>query len=166
MRRWYAVHTQPQAEGKAEFNLRRQGFEVYCPRLQKQRRHARRINTVLVPLFPRYLFTALDVDEQPWRAINGTFGVVHLVGCGERPTPVPEGLVEAIAMREGEAGCVTLPPPSFQPGDLLVLEDGPFKDLVGRFECMSDAERVTVLLDLMGREVRVATHYTAIRRAG
>ena len=87
MRRWYAVHTQPQAEGKAEFNLRRQGFEVYCPRLRKQRRHARRIDTVLTPLFPRYLFTALDVDEQPWRAINGTFGVVHLVGCGERPTP-------------------------------------------------------------------------------
>jgi len=166
MRRWYAVHTHPRAEGKAEFNLRRQGFDVYCPRLQVQRRHARRVDTVLRPLFPRYLFAAIDVDEQPWRAVNGTFGVASLVGRGERPAPVPEGLVEAIAAREAETAGIVLPPPSFRPGELLVLEDGPFRDLAGRFERMSDAERVTLLLDLMGREVRVAAHHTAVRRAG
>lgn len=166
MKRWYAVHTQPRAEAKAEFNLHRQGFEVYCPRLRKRRSHARRIDTVLRPLFPRYLFTAFDVDTQRWRAINGTFGVMYLVGRGETPTSVPDGLVEALAAREAEDGSITLPAPTFRPGELLVVDDGPFKDLVGRFECMSDAERVTVLLDLMGREVRVATHHTALRRAG
>ena len=166
MRRWYAVHTQPRAEGKAEFNLRRQGFEVYCPRLCKQRRHARRVDTVLTPLFPRYLFTALDVDAQPWRAVNGTFGVMYLVGRGDRPAPVPEGLVEAVAARETEAGGIALPPPSFRPGELVMLEDGPFKEMVGRFERMSDAGRVTVLLELMGREIRTETDHLAVRRAG
>ncbi|SDE89947.1 transcription termination/antitermination protein NusG [Rhodospira trueperi] len=165
MRRWYAVHTHARAEEKAEFHLRRQGYEVYCPRLERTRRHARRVETVLRPMFPRYLFTPLDVEAQPWHAINGTFGVKHLVGRGERPTPLPGGLVEALMERESEAGAVTVPVPAFHPGEALVVEEGPFRDLVARFEIMADRERVTVLLDLLGREIRVTAHHSAVRRA-
>lgn len=151
MRRWYAVHTHARAEEKAEFHLRQQGYEVYCPRLERTRRHARRVDTVLRPMFPRYLFTPLDVDVQPWHAINGTFGVMYMVGRGERPAPLPEGLVEALMERESEAGAVKVPVPTFKPGEALVMEQGPFRDLVARFETMADKERVTVLLDLLGR---------------
>lgn len=165
MRRWYAVHTHARAEEKAAFHLRRQGFEVYFPRLERTRRHARRVEPVLRPMFPRYLFTPLDVDAQPWHAINGTFGVMYLVGRGERPTPLPEGLVDALMQRESEAGVVTIPVPAFNKGEALVLEEGPFRDLVARFETMVDKERITVLLDLLGREVRVSAHHNAVRRA-
>ena len=50
---WYAVYTQPHAETKAAWHLNRQGFEIYVPRYLKRRRHARKIETVAVPLFPR-----------------------------------------------------------------------------------------------------------------
>ncbi|MQX37429.1 transcription termination/antitermination protein NusG [Roseospira navarrensis] len=166
MKRWYAVHTQARAEDKATFHLRRQGYEVYCPRLARTRRHARRVETVLRPLFPRYLFTSLDVDRQPWHAINGTVGVQSLIGWGERPAPLPDGLVEALMVRESEAGDGPPPAPTFHPGEHVVIEDGPFRDLVARFETMADADRVTVLLDLLGRTVRVTTHHTGIRQAG
>lgn len=164
MRRWYAVHTQARAEEKAEFNLRRQGFEVYLPRLRKMRRHARRTDEVLVPLFPRYLFTALDLTVQPWRSVNGTFGVVHLVGSGDKPTAVPQGLVEAILAQDANGGGIVERPPSFRVQEELEVVDGPFKDLVGRFQQMSDAGRVNLLLEIMGRDVRVSIHHSNLRR--
>ena len=58
---WYVVHTHPRAEAKALLNLDRQGFSCYLPRYLKRRRHARRLETVAAPLFPRYLFVALDL---------------------------------------------------------------------------------------------------------
>ncbi|MGD9769432.1 MAG: transcription termination/antitermination NusG family protein, partial [Pseudolabrys sp.] len=58
-RRWYAVQSQPNAENKAVAHLARQGFETYLPRYLKRRRHARRVETVAAPLFPRYLLVAI-----------------------------------------------------------------------------------------------------------
>ena len=58
--RWYVVQTHPHAEQKASLNLARQGYGVYLPRYLKRRRHARRVETVAAPLFPRYMFVAVD----------------------------------------------------------------------------------------------------------
>ena len=41
-------------------------------------RHARKTEIVLCPLFPGYVFVCLDIGEQRWRAVNGTFGVVRI----------------------------------------------------------------------------------------
>ncbi len=43
----------------------------------------------------------------------------------------------------------------FRAGEPLQIATGAFRDRVGLFECLSDDDRVTVLLDLLGREVRV-----------
>ena len=40
-------------------------------------------------------------------------------------------------------------------GDKVRVVDGPFVECLGLFEGMSDAERVTILLELLGRKVRV-----------
>ena len=67
--RWYVVQTQVNGELKAAQNLMRQGFEVYLPCYLKRRRHARKIDLVSKPLFPRYLFVAIDVATQrAWRS--------------------------------------------------------------------------------------------------
>ena len=99
MRRWYVVHTQTQTEKRALWHLQNQGFECFLPSVRSLRRHARKVEHVLAPLFPRYLFVRLDLDSTPWSAINGTRGVVRLVANGFRPTPVPEGVVEDLQAR-------------------------------------------------------------------
>jgi transcription antitermination factor NusG len=67
--RWYVVQTQAGAEHKAVMHLARQGFKTYLPRYLKRRRHARRIDVVAVPLFPRYLFVEIDF-ERPTLALD------------------------------------------------------------------------------------------------
>jgi transcriptional antiterminator RfaH len=62
--RWYVVHAQPNAEAKVVSHLRNQGFRPYLPRYRKRRRHARRVEDVAAPLFPRYLFVSLDVEAE------------------------------------------------------------------------------------------------------
>lgn len=67
--RWYVVQTQVNGEARAAQNLMRQGFEIYLPRYLKRRRHARKIDLTAKPLFPRYMFVAVDVATQRWRSI-------------------------------------------------------------------------------------------------
>lgn len=154
--RWYVVHTQAQGEARAECNLRRQGFTTYLPRCLRTRRHARRTETVARPLFPRYLFVALDVARDRWRSVQSTFGVSNLVVVGNDPLPLPEGVMEQIRGREDGAGLVQLGlPAGIRPGSRVRLLDGIFADYRGEFERSADAHRVAVLLELLGRHVRV-----------
>jgi transcriptional antiterminator RfaH len=154
--RWYVVRSRPFAEVKAFTNLDRQGYETYLPRYLKKRRHARKIDIVAAPLFPRYLFVAIDISTQRWRAIGSTFGVAQLVCTGDEPVPVPSEIIGALRSREDNGGFVSLPPrPRFGAGERVRLLDGAFSGSIGLFEDMKDNERVSVLLDLLGRKVRV-----------
>jgi len=157
MHRWYVVHTHPQSEARAKANLERQGYEVYLPRCRKWRRHARRADIVAAPLFPRYLFLRLDISCERWRPVLSTFGVCAFVCYGGVPAPVPEGIVEGIRGREDAGQFVDLTRQSaLRPGDKVRIMGGPFADHVARFEGLSDEQRVVLLLDLLGRKLRVA----------
>ena len=153
---WYVVHTQPHFEGRAEVNLQRQGFTTYMPRYQRNRRHARKTETVLRPLFPRYLFVALDLARDRWRSIQSTFGVSQLVVAGDEPLPVPHAVIDQIRAREGSDGIVRLGlPAGVGVGSRVRLIDGIFEDAKGVIERIADDRRVAILLQLLGREVRV-----------
>jgi len=153
---WYGAQSHPHAENKAVLHLNRQGFETYLPLYQKRRRHARRTETIAVPLFPRYFFVAVDMAVQRWLSIQSTIGVSKLVCNGNAPAPVPGGVVEALKYREDENGFFVMDArPRFAPGDSVRIVDGAFANCLGRFEGLRDGERVAVLLDLLGRKVRV-----------
>jgi transcriptional antiterminator RfaH len=154
--RWYVVQTHPHAENKAAQHLGRQGYETYLPRYLKRRRHARKIETVPAPLFPRYLFVAVDLASQRWRSIQSTIGVARLVCNGEDPAAVADGVVDGLRRRENDHGFVRLDQrPNFERGAPVRVLDGVFSACIGLFEGVTDGQRVAILLDLLGRKVRV-----------
>ena len=102
--RWYVVQTQVNGEAKAAENLRRQGYEAYLPRYLKRRRHARKVDFTAKPLFPRYMFVAIDMATQRWRSVQSTFGVSRLVTNGDSPAAMPEGVGRALKAREDDEG--------------------------------------------------------------
>ena len=156
MKNWYVVQTQTHAENKAAANLLRQEFEVYLPRYQKRRRHARKTEIVSVPLFPRYLFVGVDMATQRWRSIQSTFGVSRLVCNGDEPAAVAERVIDALKRRQDDKGFVVLDQKrKFAVGDRVRVLDGAFADSLGLFEGARGEDRVTLLLDLLGRKVRV-----------
>jgi transcriptional antiterminator RfaH len=154
--RWYVVQTQVNGEAKAAQNLLRQGFEIYLPRYLKRRRHARKVDFAAKPLFPRYLFVAIDVAAQRWRSIQSTQGVSRLVCHGEEPAALPNGVLGALKAREDDRGFVRMEArAAFTPGDKVRVLAGAFMDSAGLFDGMGDHDRVAILLDLLGRKVRV-----------
>lgn len=154
--RWYVVHTQPGREAQADEHLRRQGYVTFLPKLLKRRRHARKTDIVSRPLFPRYMFVRIDTEFQGWHVIHSTFGVASLVGGPKGPVPVREGVVEALYTQISPDGFFRAQVCKFVPGQVIQVMDGIFASAIGFFESMSDSERVSVLLDLLGRRVRVA----------
>jgi transcriptional antiterminator RfaH len=154
--RWYVVQTHVNGEAKAASNLARQGFGVYFPRYLKRRSHARKIDTVARPLFPRYLFVAIDVATQRWRSIQSTIGVSHLVSWRGAPASVNDDVVSALKQREDEGGFIRLERRvRFSPGDTVRVLEGAFTDSLALVEGINDRERVAILLDFLGRKVRV-----------
>jgi transcription elongation factor/antiterminator RfaH len=154
--RWYAVHTLPFAEARAEGQLRNQGFQTFQPKRHKTVRHARRLNTVEAPYFPRYLFIVLDLGRDQWRRVNGTFGVSRLVMRGDQPHPVPPGVVEALIATADTRGILQLGD-KLQVGGPVRLMAGPFAEQLAILDDLDDAGRVRVLLDILGRQVVIST---------
>jgi transcriptional antiterminator RfaH len=163
---WYVVQTQAKAEHKAVAHLERQGFATYMPRYRKRRRHARRVDVFAAPLFPRYLFVEIDMATQRWRSIYSTIGVAQLICAGEVPLAVPAQVVATLKNREDAAGFIQLDsPPSLRIGDRVRVLDGPFSDCLGLYDGMPERDRVAVLLDLLGRKVRVLLDDEAVAAA-
>lgn len=152
--RWYAVHALPRAEERAARELAAQGFATFLPRIVRTVRHARRLETRTVPLFPRYLFVRLDPARERWRAVNGTIGVARLLACGEWPQPVPPGIVEALRASCDRAG-VLAPQAGWRAGQKVRLVAGPFAERIGELCRVDGPGRVRVLLALMGGTVAV-----------
>jgi transcriptional antiterminator RfaH len=154
--RWYVVQTQVNGEAKAVQNLLRQGYEAYLPRYLKRRRHARKVDFTAKPLFPRYMFVAIDMATQRWRSVQSTSGVSHLVTTGDEPAFLPDGVVSALKAREDANGFVKMDArPNFAPGDKVRVIAGAFMDNAGLFNGLADHDRVSILLNMLGRQVRV-----------
>jgi transcriptional antiterminator RfaH len=108
----------------------------------------------------------MDVARDRWRAVQSTFGVSGLVVVGNEPIPLPDGVVDEIRAREGEQGLVRLGlPAGVKPGSPVRLVDGVFAEYRGVFERIADDRRVSVLLSLLGREVRVTVPVASVGTA-
>eukprot|EP00657_Telonema_sp_P-1_P000536 TRINITY_DN11027_c0_g1_i1.p1 TRINITY_DN11027_c0_g1~~TRINITY_DN11027_c0_g1_i1.p1 ORF type:complete len:157 (+),score=46.76 TRINITY_DN11027_c0_g1_i1:35-505(+) len=90
---WFLAQLKPNCARIAVRNLERQGFRTFLPLHQQTIRRETRFANRTQPLFPGYLFVAVDAADGGWSAINGTQGVTRLVGFGSRPAQVPNGPV-------------------------------------------------------------------------
>lgn len=150
---WLVATTHAHSEAIAVANLQRQGFTTYCPVIRKRRSHARKVDHVLRPLFPGYVFVRLDGVGRHWRPILSTTGVRALVRFGDEPATIAAGFVAGLRARE-EDGAVVRPAVPYAVGQDVQIEGGPFDGLVARILSLDDKDRIVVLLDVMNRGVK------------
>ena len=159
---WYVAETLVRGEAKAQRNLERQGFASFCPRFRKMRRHARRVDYQLAPVFPGYLFVKFDRQRDEWHAINGTTGVKRLIGpTGSRPQSMPAPAMQALLARcSGDiiSGLFV----SLEPGQAVRLISGPFADSIAQVERLDERGRVRVLLDMLGGATPVSVRISEV----
>lgn len=153
---WYAVQTKPRAEDVARDNLARQGFRCLLPKLRRSARTPSGIRSRIESLFPRYLFIAADPTVHSLATIRSTRGCVGLVRFGGEAARVPMAVIENIRSRmAADDGIARLDAPDLVPGRPVRIVDGAFAGIEGVFRCRDGAERVRVLLDVLGRATEV-----------
>jgi transcriptional antiterminator RfaH len=151
-RDWAVVNTHPHREPVARDHLRRQGFDVYCPLMRRRRTHARRVENVLRPLFPGYLFVHVEVESMRWRPILSTVGVRALVRFGDRLALLDEAFLQNLRAREVD-GAIARPAMPYRVGQQVRLDGGPFDGVVATILSLDEKDRLVVLMDLLQRRV-------------
>jgi len=150
--RWYVAQTLPRREFLAIANLGLQSFVTFWPRFWKARRRGRKTDTSLAPLFPGYIFVQLDIDQNPWRTINGTFGVRQLViGASTYPKAMPCEAMSHILSR-CKNGVMNELLESIKPGQITRIISGPLADTLVSIDRLDDGGRVRVLLNILGAQ--------------
>ena len=64
MNNWYIINTKPCAEFKVVGYLRSKDIKTFMPKLLVTRKHARKVEKVFRPLFPGYIFIAINLEEK------------------------------------------------------------------------------------------------------
>ena len=125
------------------------GHVVYQPRIRAPHRTS-------VPLFPSYLFVAIEAQ---WHAVRWAPGISKVLMNGEEPARVPDRVIEELRAREGRNGLIVLPAARtsvhgvqrFESGDTVRISAGPLSGLRGLVAGMKGRQRVEILLAALGR---------------
>lgn len=157
IQQWYVIHCEPLKERWAASVLReRLGLTAYLPEIRRRFRGQVRY----APLFPRYLFVQLDLQQVALSKINTTPGVVRLVSFDDMPVPIPASVIDALRERVDSLNSAGgLPQHNFHPGDTVRFTSGSLRGLEAVFVGpMRPSERVRVLIEFLGslREAEVA----------
>ena len=152
---WYLIYTKPRQEEVARTHLERQGYTVYLPRVRQMRRRLGQRVMATEPLFPRYLFIQLDTQADNWGPIRSTLGVTSLVSFGSQPALIPNALIRFLMQREGQTGLHEWAESNYLEGERIQIVDGALRGYAGIFLAHSGRERAVVLLEILGRPVRM-----------
>ena len=168
IRVWYVAQTKPRQEHIAELNLARQNYEVLLPLIPKLKNSKTRLIESTEPLFPGYIFLRPANSEHSLAPVRSTIGIARLVRFGLeyarlRETVMNEIItfVETHLTNPTEA---TRRAKRLEMGTNVRITRGPMKGLEGLVSKVA-SDRIIVLVELMGREQKLAVSPATLERA-
>jgi transcriptional antiterminator NusG len=123
-------------------------------------------------LYPGYVFIhmiLLDDNqrliEKPWYFIRDTQGIIGFVG-GDRPSPTPGDEIETIKSQMAASEDTERPKVSFELGETVKINDGPFLNFSGVIEEIDpDKGKLKVTVNVFGRNTPVELEYWKVEKA-
>lgn len=162
---WYAIHTKPKQEERAESNLRAWHVETFAPKIRDRRYNQFTGKAIYVtkPLFPRYIFARFDAGTLLHKVIF-TRGVQNVVCTDGWPTLVEDEIIGMIRAREDKDGFIRLGE-DLRRGDKVLISGGPLRNFVGVFEGkLKGEERASILLTTVSYQNRVLLELNTLRK--
>jgi transcriptional antiterminator RfaH len=182
---WFILTTEPARELTAAANLVARRYEAFCPSVYRMRpvkcrgvalkdangRHVRK--KVTSPMFPGYIFVNERSAVGRFEKIEQVNGVRRFIRLGEAFATLPDALMQAVqneeerqmaAFEESTKAKSELPIPFVEDGPARI-EGGPYDDFVGKMVRLNRNGRLQMLLNLFGRETKVAVDASQVRAA-
>ncbi|MBI1376994.1 MAG: transcription termination/antitermination protein NusG [Frankiales bacterium] len=177
---WYVVHSYAGYENKVKTNLESRItslnmedliFQVEVPMEEVTEIKNGQRKLVRRNKFPGYVLVRMDLTDASWGTVRHTPGVTGFVGHGHQPAPLSLDEVVAILAPAPEKKPGTPAPVGevtvvdFSVGDSVTVIDGPFATLHATIsEINADAQKVTGLVEIFGRETPVELGFSQIQK--
>lgn len=177
---WFVVHTLTGQEYKVQESIRRRVQheemedligEVIIPteKVSEVKKGVR--STTTRKFFPGYVLLQVSLydDEQKlrdkaWYFVKDTPGIIGFVG-GDRPVPLPPEEVSSVLNQVEEKREQVKPKVSFEPGETVKINDGPFLNFSGTVEEVDpERGRLKVSVAIFGRTAPVELEYWQVDR--
>ena len=160
---WFALHIKMNEYENVETALQYKGYEVLSPYYTATRTTASgRQRQVRTPLFPGYLFCALDPTYR--LGVLTIPGVKRILGLGNTATPVPAEEIEAIRLTV-TSGLPFEPFQLLEPGEVVEVQRGALAGIKGIVVYHKGKHRVVITVSaLSNRAVAVEVDRSAVTR--
>ena len=149
---WYVVWSEARAEKKVAERLAARGHTVWLPTVTERRRWSDRWQMVTRPLFPGYLFAA--TGGAGYVPLLKTPGVLTLVKAGTQPAALTPDYVAQLRriVEHPELAVEPLEPAApFEPGDEVLVREGPLAGCRGQVTELRGARKLVVWIASIGR---------------
>ncbi|ELJ9279300.1 transcription termination/antitermination protein NusG [Staphylococcus pseudintermedius] len=174
-KRWYAVHTYSGYENKVKKNLEKrvesmnmteQIFRVVIPEEEETQVKDGKAKKQMKKTFPGYVLVELVMTDESWYVVRNTPGVTGFVGsagAGAKPNPLLPDEVRFILKQMGmNEKSIDV---EVELGEQVRITSGPFASQVGEIhEIEADKFKLTVLVDMFGRETPVEVEFDQIEK--
>jgi transcriptional antiterminator NusG len=178
---WFAVHTLSGKENKVKQYIEKFKkveelddyiLDVLLPTENvAEVKHGKKVSTVR-KLMPGYVFVNMKLYDEngrvlnkPWYFVKEVTGVIGFVG-GDKPVPLRDSEIADIRASVEAASGKEVPKVSYEVGEEVKINDGPFFNLTGRIDEI-DPERgkLKVSVSIFGRFTPVELEYWQVERA-
>ena len=170
--RWYAVHTYSGYEEQVAESLKQRIesmgvadkiFDVIVPKEKNIEIKDGKRKILDKKIFPGYVMVKMIVAEDSWFVVRNTPRVTGFVGSGVYPVPLSQKEIDHLFGRmntDTSKHAIDL-----DTDDVVVIVDGPFKELEGKVEGV-DTERgkVKVMVSMFGRETPVELDFLQVKK--
>jgi len=173
--KWYAVQVYSGYEKRVKLHLEEDismsDFKDFFGRIlvptetQVEMKNGKRVKSER-KFFPGYVIVEMEVNEDTWRFVSDIPRVLGFIGSKDKPYPMTKPEVERIlAFVEGDSTqCLQLRD-SFQVGQVIRINDGPFKDFVGTVEGVNqEKRRLQISVTIFGRTTPVELEFSQVEK--
>ena len=173
-KQWYIVHTYSGFENKVKESLeqRVQAYgladeigEVLIPTEDVVEMRGGRKVVSAKRFFPGYILVEMNMSDHAWHVVKNTPKVTGFVGAGAKPTPLSREEVDQILNQVTEAAEKPKPKYSFEKGDQVRINEGPFTSFNGTVdEVNNERNTLKVMVTIFGRSTPVELDFLQVEK--
>lgn len=150
---WHLLQTKPNAHLVASEHLRRQGYEVFLPLVEKTSKKGGKFKNQTTPLFPSYLFFGTLLENVPWKSVNATRGVSKALTLDGTYRSINYSIIESLKSRCNDHDVIQKMD-DLVSGDLAKIDKGPFAEFICIVDKIPDSQRAWVLINILQQKTK------------
>jgi len=173
-KQWFVVHTYSGFENKVKesleqrvqaYGLQAEIGDILIPTEQVAEMRAGKKVVSSKRFFPGYILVEMHMTDLAWHVVNNTRKVPGLVGAGATPTPLSREEVDQILNQVTEAAEKPKPKYTFEKGDQVRINEGPFTSFNGTVDEVNlDRNTLKVMVTIFGRSTPVELDFLQVEK--